>query len=119
MILLASNYTLSIGRYMSVGHANYLGKGLATGTDGFICSSLVGKLMLDGHSLKAFVQYYFFNSLGWFGCCTSELRGNFEVIVGDIRDPYGLKKDKTGCCSVAHLAGVIVIVYLYNSRTHR
>ena len=94
---------------------SYAGKVLVTGADGFIGSHLVEKLVRDGHSVRAFVQYNSFNSWGWLDSCSSDVRGNFEVFTGDIRDPYGVKQAMSGCSSVAHLAALIAIPYSYHS----
>ena len=94
---------------------SYACKVLVTGADGFIGSHLVEKLVRDGHSVRAFVQYNSFNSWGWLDSCSSDVRGNFEVFTGDIRDPYGVKQAMSGCSSVAHLAALIAIPYSYHS----
>jgi NAD dependent epimerase/dehydratase len=94
---------------------SYAGKVLVTGADGFIGSHLVEKLVRDGHSVRAFVQYNSFNSWGWLDSCSSDVRGNFEVFAGDIRDPYGVKQAMSGFSSVAHLAALIAIPYSYHS----
>jgi dTDP-glucose 4,6-dehydratase len=93
----------------------YAGKVLVTGADEFVGSLLVEKLVRDGHSIWAFVQYKPFNSWGWLDFCSSEVKGKFEVFAGDIRDPYDVKQSMSGCSSVAHLAALITILYSCNS----
>ena len=100
---------------MTVKPSSNPGKLLVTGADGFIGSHLVEKLVRDGHSVRAFVQYNSFNTWGWLDSCSSDVRGNFEVFAGDIRDPYGVKQAMSGCSSVAHLAALIAIPYSYHS----
>jgi dTDP-glucose 4,6-dehydratase len=100
---------------MSIRPLSNLDKVLVTGADGFIGSHLVEKLVRDGHSVRAFVQYNSFNSWGWLDSCSDDVKGKFEVFSGDIRDPHGVKQAMSGCTSVAHLAALIAIPYSYHS----
>jgi NAD dependent epimerase/dehydratase len=88
---------------------------LVTGADGFIGSHLIEALVRAGHKVRAFVLYNSFNSWGWLDHCASEVKGNFEVFAGDIRDPHGVKEAMKGCDSVLHLAALIAIPYSYHS----
>ena len=88
---------------------------LVTGADGFIGSHLVEELVESGREVVAFVQYNSFNSWGWLDKCDPKVKGNFEVVAGDIRDPHGVKKAMKGCDAVAHLAALIAIPFSYNS----
>ena len=60
---------------------------LITGADGFIGSHLTEVLVRQGYKVRAFVMYNSFNSWGWLDHCGSDVKGQFEVFVGDIRDP--------------------------------
>ena len=40
-----------------------------------------------------------------------DVKGNFEVFAGDIRDPHGVKKAMKGCDCVLHLADSKTIYY--------
>lgn len=88
---------------------------LVTGADGFIGSHLVESLVRLGFSVKAFVLYNSFNSWGWLDQCDKDVKGRFEVILGDIRDPFIVKEAMKGCDYVLHLAALIAIPYSYNS----
>ncbi|MDZ7641804.1 MAG: GDP-mannose 4,6-dehydratase [Desulfurivibrio sp.] len=65
--------------------------GNATPTDGFIGSHLVETLVRQGRKVRAFVLYNSFNSWGWLDHCEPDVKGQFEVFAGDIRDPHGVK----------------------------
>jgi NAD dependent epimerase/dehydratase len=88
---------------------------LVTGADGFIGSHLTEVLVRQGFNVKAFVCYNSFNSWGWLDKCTSDVKGQFEVIPGDIRDPHGVKKAMKDCDAVLHLAALIAIPFSYHS----
>lgn len=88
---------------------------LVTGADGFIGSHLTEYLVRQGHQVKAFVLYNSFGSWGWLDHCAPDVRGNFEVFAGDVRDPHGVRTAMQGCDNVLHLAALIAIPYSYHS----
>jgi NAD dependent epimerase/dehydratase len=88
---------------------------LVTGADGFIGSHLTEALVRAGYDVKAFVLYNSFNSWGWLDQCAADVKGEFEVFAGDIRDPHGVRAAMTGCDAVLHLAALIAIPYSYHS----
>ncbi len=88
---------------------------LVTGADGFIGSHLTEALVRRGYKVRAFVYYNSFNSWGWLDHCAEDVKGKFEVIAGDIRDPHGVKTAMHGCDAVLHLAALIAIPYSYHS----
>jgi NAD dependent epimerase/dehydratase len=88
---------------------------LVTGADGFIGSHLTEFLVLKGYDVKAFVLYNSFNSWGWLDHCNADVRGQFDVFAGDIRDPHGVRQAMKGCSTVIHLAALIAIPYSYHS----
>ena len=90
-------------------------KVLVTGADGFIGSHLTEALIRNGFKVRAMVLYNSFNSWGWLDHCDSEVKGQFEVFAGDIRDPNGVKEAMRGCDFVLHLAALIAIPYSYHS----
>jgi len=88
---------------------------LVTGSDGFIGSHLTEALVRAGHDVRAFTLYNSFGTRGWLDRCASDVRGKFEVIAGDVRDPFGVKESMQGCDAVMHLAALIGIPYSYQS----
>ena len=88
---------------------------LVTGADGFIGSHLTEALVRQGFKVRAFVYYNSFNSWGWLDHCGEDVKGQFEVFTGDIRDPHGVKGAMTGCDAVHHLAALIGIPFSYHS----
>src|SRR3990167_6579464 len=90
-------------------------KVLVTGADGFIGSHLLEELVNLGCKVKAFVFYNSFGTWGWLDSLSSEIKNNIEVVMGDIRDPHGVKTAMQGCDIVLHLAALIGIPYSYHS----
>ena len=64
---------------------------LVTGAEGFIGSHLTEALVRQGYDVRAFVLYNSFNSWGWLDHCDKQVKGNFEIFSGDIRDPNGVR----------------------------
>ena len=62
---------------------------LITGADGFIGSHLTESLIRQGFKVRAFVYYNSFNSWGWLDYCADEIKGQFEVFLGDIGEYSG------------------------------
>ena len=69
---------------------------LITGADGFIGSHLTELLVREGYDVRAFVLYNSFNSWGWLDHCAEDVKGQFEVFAGDIRDPHGFRQAMKG-----------------------
>ena len=90
-------------------------KVLVTGSDGFIGSHLVEKLLNENCSVKAFVYYNSFNSWGWLDSLTKDKLDNIEIFSGDIRDPNGVHTAISGVNIVFHLAALIGIPFSYHS----
>ena len=88
---------------------------LVTGADGFIGSHLTEALVQNGLKVRTFVYYNSFNSWGWLDQCSDDIKGQFEVFAGDIRDPHGVKEAMKGCDAVLHLAALIAIPFSYHS----
>lgn len=88
---------------------------LVTGADGFIGSHVVEAAVRDGYRVRAFVHYNSFSSWGWLDQVAPDVRGQFEVVAGDIRDPHGMLKAVRGCDTVMHLAALIAIPFSYDN----
>ena len=86
---------------------------LVTGADGFIGSHLVELLVNEGYNVNAFVFYNSFNSWGWIDTLPKNIIDNLNIITGDIRDPFQIKKAMENCDTVFHLAALIAIPYSY------
>jgi len=88
---------------------------LVTGADGFIGSHLTEELVRKGYKVRAFCYYNSFNSWGWLDSLDKEIKDKIEVFMGDIRDPYGVRKSMEGIDIVFHLAALIAIPFSYHS----
>lgn len=88
---------------------------LVTGSDGFIGSHLVERLLEENCQIKAFVYYNSFNSWGWLDSLSETQLSQIEIFAGDIRDPNGVETAMRGCDLVFHLAALIAIPFSYHS----
>ncbi len=84
---------------------------LVTGAGGFIGSHLAEDLVRRGADVRALVRYSSSGVWGWLE--DSELAGDMEVMLGDIRDPETLRPAIDGVDTVFHLAALIAIPYSY------
>ncbi|HIF02461.1 MAG TPA: SDR family NAD(P)-dependent oxidoreductase [Nitrospinaceae bacterium] len=91
------------------------GKILVTGADGFIGSHLVEALISEDCDVRALVFYNSFNSWGWLDTICEDYKKELEVVAGDIRDPFGVRKIIEGCDVVLNLAALISIPFSYRS----
>ena len=91
------------------------GKILVTGADGFIGSHLVEALIREGCDVRALVFYNSFNSWGWLDTICEDNKKGLDVLAGDIRDPFGVRKTLEGCDTVINLAALISIPFSYRS----
>lgn len=90
-------------------------KVLVTGSDGFIGSHLVERLLDEGASVRAFVYYNSFGSWGWLDTLPERKLKGIEVHAGDVRDPASVDAAMKGVDAVFHLAALIGIPYSYSS----
>ena len=84
-----------------------------TGAGGFIGSHLTEALVRNGASVKAFVHYRGNGSWGWLD--TSPVKGDMEVVAGDVSDRDSVTGAMKGADIVFHLAALIGIPYSYHS----
>jgi len=94
---------------------NSVKKTLVTGSEGFIGSHLVERLVEEGALIKAFVLYNSFNSWGWLETLRPEIKSEIEVVTGDVRDFASVRSAMKDCDQVYHLAALIAIPYSYES----
>ena len=88
---------------------------VVTGADGFIGSHLTEALVARGCAVTAFCYYNSFNSWGWLDSLPAEVIGRLNVVMGDVRDPNGVRAALAGADVVFHLAALIGIPFSYNS----
>lgn len=98
------------GHPMSVGQ-----KVLVTGAGGFIGSHLVECLVERGYRVRALVHYNALGRWGWLDHVEESVKQAVEVVAGDVRDVFGVKKAMRGTQVVFHLASLIGIPYSYDS----
>ncbi|WP_449265833.1 NAD-dependent 4,6-dehydratase LegB [Ferrovibrio xuzhouensis] len=88
---------------------------LVTGADGFIGSHLAELLVQSGRKVRALCQYNSFSSWGWLD--QSPLKGDMEIVLGDVRDPAQMRTLMRGVDTAFHLAALIAIPYSYQAPT--
>jgi NAD dependent epimerase/dehydratase len=88
---------------------------LVTGSEGFIGSHLVERLVELGARVRAFVLYNSFNSWGWLETLDEETLRSVEIFPGDVRDEERVAKACEGQEAVLHLAALIGIPYSYHA----
>ena len=87
-----------------------------TGSEGFIGSHLAEKLVKSGHNLTCLVLYNSFNSWGWLDQIDKKVKKDINIITGDIRDEFLIKKMiKKNTDVVINLAALIGIPYSYRA----
>lgn len=90
-------------------------KVLVTGSEGFIGSHLIEKLIEAGADVTALVQYNSFNNWGWLDTFDRRTLNEIEVFTGDVREYDNISKAVAGKDVVFHLAALIAIPYSYQS----
>lgn len=90
-----------------------MGKVLVTGAGGFIGSHLVEELVKQGEEVRAFVRYNSRNQWGLLEDLPKFVLDQIEIVLGDLKDPDGVKKAVRGCQKVFHLGALIAIPYSY------
>lgn len=82
---------------------------LVTGGTGFLGAALVRRLLADGARVRVLDD----DSRGAVGRL-ADLRGNFEFVKGDVRDPSAVAAAAKGVDSVCHLAFVNGTEFFYS-----
>ena len=90
-------------------------KVLVTGSEGFIGSHLVERLVELGADVRAFVLYNSFNNWGWIDSFEKNIKDSIEVYTGDVREAYNVRRAMENVDAVFHLAALIAIPYSYHS----
>ena len=88
-------------------------KVFVTGSEGFIGSHLVERLIDEGYEVTALCLYNSFGSFGWLDSIPTDKKKGLKIILGDIRDPSTFRAEMKGCDIVFHLASLIAIPYSY------
>ena len=88
---------------------------MVTGSEGFIGSHLVERLLSQGHHVVCFVQYNSFGRLGWLESIPKSTLDTLDVVMGDVRDRESVNKAVSGTDAIFHLAALIGIPYSYES----
>lgn len=86
---------------------------LVTGSDGFIGSHLVERLLDEGADVRAFCLYNSNGSLGWLDELDADRHAHLDVRLGDVRDERFVREAVAGVDVVFHLAALIAIPYSY------
>ena len=86
---------------------------LVTGAGGFIGSHLTEHLIRAGAETRALVHYNSRGSWGWLD--SSELKGEAEIVAGDVTDSESVGRAMRGVNVVFHLAALIGIPYSYQA----
>ena len=90
-------------------------KVLITGSEGFIGSHLLEKIVKKGFKVRAFMQYHFQNNRGCIEDIDKELLKSVEIVSGDIRDPFEMNLAIKNCDYVINLAALIGIPYSFKA----
>ncbi|MFH1390634.1 MAG: NAD-dependent 4,6-dehydratase LegB [Candidatus Margulisiibacteriota bacterium] len=90
-------------------------KVLVTGSEGFIGSHLVERLVALGADVRAFVLYNSFNNWGWLETLPKSELSKIEIFNGNICEAYNVRQAMKDIDVVFHLAALIAIPYSYYS----
>jgi NAD dependent epimerase/dehydratase len=90
-------------------------KVLITGSEGFIGSHIVEKLVKNNFNVKCLVLYNSFNNIGNLSYLSKKILNNCEIIFGDIRDQDQMYSITKNCDNIINLAALIGIPYSYRA----
>ena len=88
---------------------------LVTGSEGFIGSHLVEKLIKQKYNVVCLCLYNSFNSWGWLDDLRSKKHNNCQFVMGDVRDFNLIDSIVSECDLIFHLASLISIPYSYQA----
>lgn len=88
---------------------------LITGSEGFIGSHLVERLITKGYKVRCLILYNSFNSIGNLAFIKKSLLNKAELIFGDIRDNNLVTDISKNCSTIINLAALIGIPYSYKA----
>ena len=71
--------------------------------------------MRSGRKVRALAIYNSFGSYGWLEDLPKEIRDEVEIVLGDVRDPNGMREFTKGADEIFHLAALIAIPFSYRS----
>lgn len=91
---------------------------LVTGAAGFIGSHLVESLLAQHARVRALVHYNSRNDWGHLDDVPDEMRGELEIVTGDLCDPFMVDRAVTGVEIVFHLGALVPIPYSYVAPAH-
>jgi NAD dependent epimerase/dehydratase len=86
---------------------------LVTGAGGFLGSHLVERLVQAEARVRALVRYNSRNDWGLLEFLPAATKGELEVVLGDLTDPFSTARALSDCAIVFHLAALIAIPYSY------
>ncbi|MHB1433618.1 MAG: SDR family NAD(P)-dependent oxidoreductase [Streptosporangiaceae bacterium] len=84
-----------------------------TGAEGFIGSHLAEALVERGYRVRAMALYNMHSSAGWLDTLAPAVRGQVDVVFGDVRDPATVLRLVDGASVVYHLAAIGSVPYSY------
>lgn len=88
---------------------------LVTGAGGFIGSHLVETLVRQGARVRAMLHYSSRADAGSLEFLPSAVKGQVEIVRGDLRDFFFVLQACKGCSTVFHLGALIGIPYSYQA----
>lgn len=88
---------------------------LVTGSEGFIGSHLVEKLIKKGFKVNAFVQYNSFGKNGWLDTLDKNVLKKIRIFQGDVRDYKSVYDVVKKSNVIINLAALIGIPYSYQA----
>ena len=86
---------------------------LVTGAGGFIGSALVGQLLAQGATVRAFLRYTSRRDLGLLKFLPKPQLDGLEIIFGNLMDPEALESASRNVDILFHLGALIAIPYSY------